>query len=206
MQGEILCKISTSDLLAALSFIVSLVSMWVSYKTYRRDEGSLVISVKLGELFNPGQLNHKRDGIFFRISNPGRRLITIADAYCELDGSLKRMRIQILLKLSQFIPKRIFQRLIGRRHIARLFPSVASGFLYLSTGKFLTLNEGDVTDQVAYFPEADGMAKVFAFETKKFIVTDTAGKQYCLPHRALQNFRFEYQRRLEELLLQKPVD
>ena len=164
----------TSNFISGISFITSIVSLFISYFTFKRDQGLLAFSVKKGVMISNFQGNKTRqEGIFFRIVNVGRRPVTLTGIFGTTDHFLRRF-------LARFLPLKLNWV---------TFPSqLHNGFVADDNGSFRTLSEGQIVDQAIFQPDSDNLIKAFA-EIKRCWVTDSKGKAHHVSQGQLRQIK-----------------
>lgn len=169
-------------LIAASGLLISMSSLLTSILAYRRDKGALVFYIGLGEIISIQNPQDKTSTLQLKLTNVGRRPVTIMGIY----GDLKRQQLKKIINwLLEFRTPDCLKPqgyiLPNRTLISQLMPD----------GKAQTLHEGEEASILINGSEGNLLAKSIAKSAGNLYVMDSTGRKHYVASRWMRKLRFD---------------
>jgi hypothetical protein len=169
----------TENLTAISSLFVASASFWVSWLTYKRDQGRLDFYVGVGEIWGGQPLVKESDVIQIRIVNSGRRPLIVN----SVGGDLKWQKMNRFL--FRFFPNSFKPR-------CYLFhgPIVTSALM--PNGKPRVLSEGENISIQLPLPDSFDFLEQMARDSESVYVFDSLNRKHKAPCGVMRKLRNDY--------------
>lgn len=166
-----------------MAFLVSALSLWISWKTFKRDQIQLKLLIYPAQTWGGTNLDKLQSGLGIDISNPSRSPVKLG----SLGGSCRYYTLRTLAMkiLGRFTPKswEPYMFLWDGPHInPYLRPN----------GQPLTLAAGDRLTFIIPDPGGKDLGEHIAVKASSLHIFDGIGNKYLLPQAAFKKLRRTY--------------
>jgi hypothetical protein len=164
------------------NFAVALSSLVVSCLAYKRDNGRFIVSVDIGEIFQPAPHVKIADALIIRVINTGRRPMILRSISSEHRWNKIKRIINYFLSL--FLAKKHHY---NYKWLQLNYPQVMNAVF--NNNKSRVVNEGEVVDVVIDFPAGLEIAKKIISHYPRFYASDSLDTQYYISRKNFKSLK-----------------